>query len=180
MTSGTTAPRARPLRIGPPGVGQMGKRTIEPTVLELADARQTAFKHVLPVEVRARAIGRVHGMNDKRFAASIEAVQLRHGAVEREEAVERQPRAFAGGGQRDVAPEPRVVGIAHGCDGGQPVQTAAQHHDQKARIARAGESHLRHQAPQGQAGGPVPQKGATAHNAASWQLMPTSFGTLAT
>ena len=165
MTSGTTAPRARPRGLALPGVGQTGKRTIEPAVLDPADARQAAFEHVLPVEVRARAIGRVHGMNDERLAAPIEAVQLRHGAVECKEAVERQSRALAGSGQRDVAPEPRVVGIAHGRDGGQPVQTAAQHHDQQARIARAGESHLWHEAPQGQAGGPVPQKAPTAHDA---------------
>ena len=41
---------------------------------------------------------------------------MRHRAVEREVAVERQPGAVAGRGQRDVAPQPRIVRIAYGRD----------------------------------------------------------------
>ena len=167
-------------RVGTPGVGQAGKRTIEPAVLDPADARQAAFEQVLPVEVRARAIGRVHGMNDERLTVPKQAVQLWHCTVERKEAVERQTRALAGCGQRDAAPEARVVRIAHGGDGGQPIQTAAQHHNQQARIARAGDSHLGHEAPQGQAGGPVPQQAPTAHDVRFATAHAISSGSLAT
>ena len=77
-------------------------------------------------------------MHDRCLARLIEAVQVRHRRVQREEAVERQRRGLAVHSQRLVAAQLDPVGVADRCDDGKPVERAAQDDRQKARVATLG------------------------------------------
>src|SRR5581483_1230174 len=94
------------------------------------------------------------------LALAVERMQRRHGGVERKEAVERETRILACRRQGDAAAQPRIVGVAHGRYCGEAIEAAAQHHDQEARVARAGNRRPRHQAPEGEAGGAASEEGA--------------------
>ena len=83
-------------------------------------------------------------MHDGRLLRLVEPVQVRHRRIEREEAVERQRRRLAVEHQRPVAAQADPVGIADRRDGGEPVERAAQHDDEHARIAALGAREPRH------------------------------------
>ncbi len=77
-------------------------------------------------------------MDDGRLLRLVEPGKVRHGGVEPEEAVERQSGTVAGGRQGKARAQRDIAGIADRRHGREPVERAAQHHDDKARIAPAG------------------------------------------
>ena len=74
-------------------------------------------------------------MHDGGFARLIEAMHVRHRRIEREESIERERRRLAVGPQRIVAAQLDPIRIADRRDGGEPVERAAQHDGQEARVA---------------------------------------------
>ena len=84
---------------GPPfraaGGGQQPDGAVEPAAVGAAWTRIAALQHVLAVEMRALAIAGRRGVDEKRALLAIEAREIGHGRMQREEAVERQPGAFA-------------------------------------------------------------------------------------
>ena len=123
------------------------QRAVEPAGVGTAGPRKAAFQHVLAVEMRALAIGRRHRMHHDGLAGLVEPVQVRHRRVEGEEAVERQPRLGAVELEGVVAAQLDPVGIADRGDGGEPVERAAQHDGEEARIAALGARDFRHERP---------------------------------
>ena len=149
-TSGVIGPTAKACRpcgsTRPPGSSAASARLSQP-VSAAPGFGQAAFEHVLPVEMRALAIGRRDRVHDRRLSRLIEAVQVRHRRVQREKAVERQSRGLAVGGQRFFAAQLGPIGIADRRDDREPIERAAQHNRQKPRVAALGAGEARHRGP---------------------------------
>ena len=77
-------------------------------------------------------------MNDRRLPALIKTVEGRHRRIERKEGIERQRGRLALQRQGFVAAQFRPIGIANRWHRGEPIERAAQHNDQKPRIAPLG------------------------------------------
>ena len=126
--------RARARSARPAGCSAASARLSQP-VSTAPGLREAAFQHVLAVEMRALAVGRRRRMHDGRRAGLVEPVQVRHRRIEREEGIERQRRRLAVERERLVAAQPHPVRIADRRDRRKPVERAAQHDHQQARIA---------------------------------------------
>ena len=61
------------------------ERAVEPAGVGAARIGQPAFQHVLPVEMRALAIGRRGRVHDRGLPGLVQPVQVRHRGIEREE-----------------------------------------------------------------------------------------------
>ena len=140
-TSGVTGPTAK---ISPPfGLTcrsrlKRAERAVEPAGVDRAGLAEAAFEHVLAVEMRALAIGRGGRVHDRRLLRLIETMQVRHRRIEREERIERQRRRLAVEHERLVAAQLHPIRIADRRHRRQPVERAAQHDREKARIAAFG------------------------------------------
>ena len=118
--------------------GQGGERAVEPARFDESRRRHAALEHVLPVEMRALAIARRRRVHDERRLRADQPRKIGHARIEREEAVERQGRGRPVEAQGERAVQRGVARIADRADGRQPVERAAQHNDDEARVARAG------------------------------------------
>ncbi len=134
------------MRIDPPAGFERRERTVEPAGIGGARLREPAFEHILPVEMRALAIGCRDRVHDRRLPRLIEAVQVRHRRVQREKAVERHRRGLAVGGQRLFAAQLGPIGIADRRDDRKPIEPAAQ--TQSSETAGRGPRRGRCAAPQ--------------------------------
>ena len=123
------------------------ERAVEPAGVGRAGLGEPAFEHVLAVEMRALAIGRRRRMHDRRLPGLVQAMQVRHRGIEREESIERQRRRLAVERQRLVAAQRDPVRIADRRHRREPVERAAQHDHQHARVAAFGTRELRQIAP---------------------------------
>ncbi len=149
-TSGDTGPTAKASRPrGFAGLARLepGQRTVEPAAVDGAGLGQAAFQHVLPVKVGAVPIRRRDGVHQGGFPGLVETVDVRHGGIERKEAVERQRRRLAVEPQRIVAAQLDPIGIADRGDGGEPVERAAQHDGQETRVTALRPRRPRHERP---------------------------------
>ena len=77
-------------------------------------------------------------MHDRRLLGLIEAVQIWHRRIEREERIERQCRRLAIEHQRAVAAQFDPIRVADRRRDREPVKRAPQHDDQDTRIAALG------------------------------------------
>ena len=130
-------------RAGRPRRLQRGKRPIEPAAVGRAGLGQAALQHVLSIEMGAFPVRRRRRVHDRCGAGGVEAMQVGHRRIEREEGVERQRSRFAVERERAVAAQREPVRIAHRRDRRKPIQRAAQHDDQQARIAALRARNLR-------------------------------------
>ena len=129
------------------------ERAVEPARVGAARIGQSAFQHILPVEMRPLAIGRRGRVHDRGLPVPVQPMQVRHRGIEREERIERQRRGLAVEHERLVAAQFHPVGIADRRDRREPVERAAQDDGEHARIAplgarepgqkRPGEQHAR-------------------------------------
>ena len=103
---GPTAKASRPPPARPAGCSE-SERAIEPAGVARAGLAEAAFQHVLAVEVGALAVGRRGRMHDGGRAGLVEAMQVRHRRIEREEGIERQRRRLAVERERLVAAQAR-------------------------------------------------------------------------
>ena len=155
---------------GTAGRRQRGERAVEPAGIGRARLAEAAFEHVLSVEMRALAIGRRGRMHDRRRAGLVEPVQVRHRRIEREEGIERQRRRLAVEPERLVAAQPGPVGIADRRDRREPIERAAQHDHQQARIAALRARDFRQIGPGEQRAGGEQQLAAGRSVETSWSL----------
>ncbi len=146
--------RHRPDREGAPAARidalagfDRAQRAVEPAGVDVARPRQTAFQHVLAVEMRTLAIRRRRRMHDDRLSLAVEPMQVRHRRVEREEIVEHERRRLALRRQRRFAAQRKPGRIARRRDRRQTIERAAQDDRQEPRIAALGASDARHEGP---------------------------------
>ena len=96
-------------------------------------------------------------MHDRGLAGLVQPMQVRHRGIEREERIERQRRRLAVEHERLVAAQLHPVGIADRRDRREPVERAAQHDGEHARIAPFGARELRQERPGEQHAGSAEQ-----------------------
>ena len=136
---------------------QRGQRPVEPAAIDGAELGESAFQHILSVEMRALPIGRGGRMHDGGVTLLVEPVHVGHRGVEREEGIERQPRLLALERERVVAAQVDPVGIADRRHRGKPVEATAQHDGEKARVAAFRAREPRHEGPGEQHAGTAQQ-----------------------
>ena len=144
--------------------GQCGERAVEPAAVRAARAGIAAFQHVLAVEMRAVAIAGGDRVDDGRLFRVIEALEGGERRVKAEPALERQRGAIARGGEREIAVQRRIVGIADRRDRRESVHRPAQDDDDEARVARAGRARGHGQEAEA---GERPERAGRAHKGAA-------------
>jgi hypothetical protein len=97
--------------------------------------------------MRALAVRRRHGMHDDGLTSLVEAMKVRHRRIEREETVEGERGGLALARERLLATQLDPIRIADRRDRREPVEGAAQHDDEKARIPALGTGDARHMRP---------------------------------
>jgi hypothetical protein len=123
------------------------ERAIEPAGIRASYSGVAAFQHVLPVEVRALAVGCRHRVHDDGLAGLIESVQVRHRRIEGKESIERQSRRLAIEPERIVAAQLGPIGIADRRDRRESIERPAQHDGEEARVAAFRPRDPRHERP---------------------------------
>jgi len=126
------------------------EHAIEPAGIGASHSGVAAFQHVLPVEMRALAVGRRHRVRDDGLAGFIKPVQVGHRRIESKESIERQSRRLAIEPERIVAAQFDPIGIADRRDCREPIERAAQHDGEEARIAALRPRDPRHERPRKQ------------------------------
>src|SRR5260370_1154740 len=169
---GADAKRAAAAQINLAIRGQRHQRAIEPAGINGAGPRDAAFEHVLAVEMRALAIGRRGGVNDRCLLRLVKPMQVRHRGIEREERIERQRRCLAVEHQRAIAAQADPVGVADRRHRAEAIERAPEHDDEQARIAALGACALGHLRPRKQ------RAGADQRLAAAMQMAAKSHGHL--
>ena len=95
----------------------------------------TALEHVLSIEMGALAIVGRDGVKHRKLVRAVRLMQKLELRVQRKGSVESQRALWsAGGWQRELATQPRVVGITIGRHGRQAVECPAQNHEDQSRI----------------------------------------------
>ena len=141
------------MRIDSPAGFERRECAVEPAGIGRAGLREAAFEHILPIEMRALAIGGRDGVHDRRLARLVEAMQVGHRRVQREEAVERQGRVRAGQQQCLITTKLSPIRVADGRGDGKAIERAAQNDGQKPRVAALGMRNARHSGPSEQHSG---------------------------
>ena len=110
------------------------KCTVKPASIGRTRTDETTLQHVLSVEMRPFAVRRRDRMDDCRLAGLVEAVQVRHGRIERKESIERQRSRCSVGRKCVVAAQALPIRIADRRNGSKTVKRAAKHNHQKPRV----------------------------------------------
>ena len=97
---------------------------------------EAAFQNVLPVKVRALAIGSRDRVDNRRLPFAEHARENRHARIEREEGIERERRIRPTGREGERPMQSDVIGVADRRDGGEPIERASQDNHNESLVRR--------------------------------------------